>query len=156
MDPQGQAWCDQGSPIQTLIMWATERETVPVSRVWWPLAGGGGMLAIMRMDAAWLWFTVTALPGMWGQQARRASRLPLILICSTVCFAFKSLAEHEALDIPWMAHKPVYILKTQDPFSKLKGIQDTVGWCLKGLRLCWIGPRVSQQHRLALMKERAP
>lgn len=47
--------------------------------------------------------------------------LPLIFICSTVCFAFKSLAEHEALDTPWVAQEPVHILKTQDPFSKLTG-----------------------------------
>lgn len=52
---------------------------------------------------SWPWFTVTAAPGMWGQQARRARLLPLIFICSTVCFAFQSLAEHEALDTPWMA-----------------------------------------------------
>lgn len=78
----------------------------------------GGMLATISMEAAELWFTVTAVPGMWGQ---RASLLPLIFICSTVCFAFKSLAEHEALDTPWMAQEPVHILKTRDPFSKLGG-----------------------------------
>lgn len=75
---------------------------------------GAGLLVVVSvsMEAAWPWFTVTAAPGMWGQQARRAGPLPLIFICSTVCFAFQSLAEREALDTPWMAQEPVHILKT--------------------------------------------
>lgn len=73
------------------------------------------------MEAAWPWFTVTAAPGMWGQQARQARLLPLIFICSTVCFEFKSFAEREALDTPWMVQEPVRILKTHDPLSKVRG-----------------------------------
>lgn len=78
----------------------------------------------ISIEAAWLWFSVTAPLGMWGQQARQARLPPLIFICFTVCFAFKSLAEREALDTPWMAQDPVhffFFLKTQDPFSKLRG-----------------------------------
>lgn len=86
----------------------------------WGKGVGVGVVS-MSTEAAWPWFTVTAPPGMWGQQARRARLLPLIFICSTVCFAFKSLAEREALDTPWMAQDPVHFLKTQDPFSKLRG-----------------------------------
>lgn len=62
-----------------------------------------GRKADMSTEAAGQWFTVTAPLGMWGQQASQARLLPLIFICSTVCFAFKSLAEHKALDTPWMA-----------------------------------------------------
>lgn len=48
---------------------------------------------------------------------------------------------------------PVHFLKTQDPFSKQKRGPRTERDDVWRGRLCaWIGPRVSQQHRLALMK----
>lgn len=109
----------------------------------------------MSTEAARPWLTVTAPLGMWGQQARQARLLPLIFICSTVCFAFKSLAEREALDTPWMAQDHGPLFKDPGSFFKAKGIQDEEGWCLKAKVWSWMGQRVSRQHRLALMKRGA-
>ena len=94
------------------------------------VGGGGGCqrehgscMAVIHCDSS-AWHVRTA-----GQTGKAAA---LIFICSTVCFAFKSLAEREALDTPWMAQDPFHFLKTRDSFSKLRGIQDRERRCLKG------------------------
>lgn len=91
-----------------------QRGAVMVSGGWWPLVGGGGVGC--GRDSLWQHRLACEDSRPGGQGS-----LPLIFICSTVCFGFKSLAEHEALDTPWVAQEPVHILKTQDPFSKLTG-----------------------------------
>lgn len=146
-NPHGQVQPDltKTAPMRCLVLtpfvsvdarhWRAGAVTVSrrsVALRWW---GRGRGWVSVSTEAARPWFTVTAAPGMWGQQARRARLLPLIFICSTVCLAFKSLAEREALDTPWMARGPHPLFKDPGSFFKAKGIRDRRGM------MFWIGPR---------------